>query len=400
METTPSSFADLNLSAELLTLLDQAGFAHPTPIQEKAIPLALQGGDLMGCAQTGTGKTLAFSLPLLQTLRGKQGVKALILCPTREIALQTHEVLEKFGPPLGVSHTVLIGGRRIHAQIEALRKKPNILVATPGRLVDHLERNNVQLHEVSHVVLDEADHMLDLGFLPQVKSLLRALPTSRQTLMFSATFPGEIDRLAQQFLKNPQRVEITRPGTAASGIQHALYLIDPQFKRAAILELLKEVTHEPTLVFTRTKLDADWLRGILEKQGHKAHALHSDRSQAERTQTLEKFKQGEFPILVTTDLMARGIDISGITHVINFDIPQNPEDYVHRVGRTARGQATGDASTLATWLEMHYVQAIEEMLEQKIPRKTLPGIPEFVEMTSPKAPLGKIGRKGKRVLMR
>lgn len=397
METTPRNFESLQLSPQLLALLHKEGFVHPTPIQEKAIPVALGGGDLVGCAQTGTGKTLAFCLPLLEQRERLQKQRALILCPTREIALQTHEVLEKFGEGLNLRTAVLIGGRKLGSQEQALAKKPAIIVATPGRLLDHAERRNLDLRQVTFVVLDEADHMLDLGFLPQVRRILKELPKERQTMMFSATFPREIEQLAKQFLHKPERVDVAPPGTAAKGIHHHLYLMDPQYKRQAILSLL-ENTKESTLVFTRTKLDAEWLYRLLQKQGHDVHALHSDRSQGQRTQTLQEFKQGKFPILVATDILARGIDISDIAHVINYDIPQNPEDYIHRAGRTGRAQATGHASTLATTLEMSFVNAIEKQLGTPIPRRTLPGIPEISENIV--QPSGRVGRRGKRVRLR
>lgn len=401
METTPASFESLALSNSLLALLNKEGFKHPTPIQEKAIPVALRGVDMVGCAQTGTGKTLAFCLPLLEQREKltQTGLRqwALILCPTREIALQTHEVLEKFGEGLNLRSAVLIGGRRLSTQEQALAKKPAIIVATPGRLLDHAERRNLNLRHASYVVLDEADHMLDLGFLPQIRSILRELPKERQTMMFSATFPREIEQLARQFLNQPERVDVAPPGTAAKGIHHHLYLMDPQHKRQAILSLLKD-TQESTLVFTRTKLDAEWLCRLLNKEGHEAHTLHSNRSQGQRTETLKEFKKGKFPILVATDILARGIDISDIAHVINYDIPQNPEDYIHRAGRTGRAQATGHASTLATTLETSYISAIEKQLGSPIPRRQLEGIPEVSEVVVPSS--GRVGRRGKRVRLR
>jgi superfamily II DNA/RNA helicase len=400
MDTTTSHFSDLGISHDLLNVLTQAGFEHPTPIQKGAIPVALKGSDLVGCAQTGTGKTLAFVIPLLEQLKGKTGTHAAILCPTREIAMQTYQVIQDLGKKFHVTAVILIGGRKISVQIAELRKHPSILVVTPGRLVDHMERRNVNLKTIHHVVLDEADHMLDLGFLPQVRRIMSALPEKRQTMMFSATFPRAIEQLAQQYLREPQRINVAPPGTAASGLNHAIYLVEPQDKRRAIMELLKDVKDESTLVFTRTKLDAEWLYRLLQSQGHNVHALHSDRSQGQRIATLQSFKKGEFPILVATDVLARGIDISDITHVINFDIPQNPEDYVHRVGRTARAHKTGDASTLATWMEMSFVQAIEKQLGQKLPRKELPGIPAYQDVFKPKTPPGKIGRRGKRVRLR
>jgi ATP-dependent RNA helicase RhlE len=385
METTPRSFGELGLSPDILEQIARAGFEHPTPIQELAIPIALRGVDLVGCAQTGTGKTLAFCLPLLEKFKGHKEGRALILCPTREIAMQTSEVLRQFGGPFKMHHATLIGGRNMGGQIEELKRHPHFIVATPGRL-----------KSIGHVVLDEADHMLDLGFLPAVQQILSGLPEKRQTLMFSATFPYEIERLSKQFLHKPERVDVAPPGTAAEGIEHHLYLVDPHDKRRAVLTLL-EGTKESTLVFTRTKLDAEWLYRLLSAQGHNVHTLHSDRSQGERIETLAKFKKGEILILVATDLLARGIDVSGIAHVVNFDIPQNPADYIHRVGRTARGKATGHASTLATPLEKHFLEGVEKQLGYPIPRGSLAGIPEYKESV---VTLRGRGRKGKRVRLR
>lgn len=400
MDTTPSLFSKLGLSTELLQSLESASFVHPTPIQKVSIPVSLEGHDLIGCAQTGTGKTLAFALPMIERLKGRKGTHGIILCPTREIAIQTHETLEKIGGPLKIHSVVVIGGRQLGSQTELLRKHPSIVVATPGRLVDHMERGNIDLRHIEILVLDEADHMLDLGFLPQIRRILRELPTDRQTLMFSATFPREIEQLAQQYLRNPKRIDIARPGTVKEGIDHEIYILEPPQKRLAILTLLKD-EKESTLVFTRMKIDAEWLSRLLAKEGHSVHVLHADRTQAERTQTLEKFRNGEYQIVVATDLLARGIDIKGIAHVVNFDIPHNPEDYIHRAGRTARHEATGKTSTLASWTEMHFVTAIEKQLGFPIPRKELSGIAAFEETPKVKnAPFGKIGRRGPRVRMR
>ncbi len=400
METTTRRFKDLGLSAKVLEILEKNGFHHPTPIQELSIPIALKGTDVIGCAQTGTGKTLAFVLPLIEKLQGKPGIHAVILCPTREIALQTHQTIEKVGRPLHVHSVDIIGGKRMGGQIQGLKKNPSILVATPGRLVDHMERGTIHLGKIEYLIMDEADHMLDLGFLPQIRRILRQLPKERQTMMFSATFPREIEQLAHQYLRNPQRVDVAPPGTAAEGIEHELYVLEPQQKRQAILELLRN-EKESTLVFTRMKIDADWLSRLLKKEGHSVHVLHADRTQGERTETLEKFKKGEYQILVATDLLARGIDVKGIAHVVNFDIPHNPEDYIHRAGRTARLHATGKASTLASWVEMHFVKAIEKQLGLSLPRKILSGIKPFDESPTSKAtPFGKVGRRGPRVRLR
>ncbi|HKY63736.1 MAG TPA: DEAD/DEAH box helicase [bacterium] len=400
METTQRLFSELGLSEPLLDSLEKAGYRHPSPIQEAAIPVALADNDLIGIAQTGTGKTLAFVLPLLEKLQGIPGTQAVILCPTREIALQTHHSIEKIGKPLKVHSVAIIGGKPIRAQANALKQKPSILVATPGRLCDHMERRNVDLGHIGYLVMDEADHMLDLGFLPQIRRILRVLPKDRQTLMFSATMPSQITQLANQYLNSPQRVEIARPGTAAEGIEHALYVVEPQYKREAILRILRE-EKESTLVFTRTKLDADWLSRLLQKEGHSVEAIHSDRSQGERIQALEGFKQGQCQILVATDIVARGIDVKGIAHVVNYDIPQSPEDYVHRSGRTARMNATGMASTLATWVEMHFVEQIEKLLGFQLPRKQVAGLPAFEETPAiPVTPFGRVGTRGKRVRLR
>jgi len=400
MEITQKGFADLGLSPELLGSLEKNGFLHPTPIQEKSIPVGLQKKDVIGCAQTGTGKTLAFVVPLIEHLKGTKGTQAVILCPTREIAMQTHAAIEKVGKPLKVHSIDIIGGRRMRAQITGLQQGTQILVATPGRLVDHMERGNVDLSKIKHLVLDEADHMLDLGFLPQMRRILRVLPADRHTMMYSATFPREIAQLASQYLNDPVRIEVVPPGTTAEGVEHALYLIEPQDKRQAILTLL-EAEKRTSLIFTRTRLDAEWLSRLLASLGHSVDSLHSDRSQSERISILEKFKNREFQMLVATDIMARGIDVKGIDLVVNFDIPQTAEDYVHRIGRTARLGSTGHGITLATWMEMHFVEQIEKQIGFPLPRKTIEGIKPFDDKlkVKPQA-LGKVGRRGPRVRLR
>lgn len=399
MKTLQQGFDTLGLGPSTLKAITSLGFEHPTPIQAQAIPIALEGKDILGCAQTGTGKTLAFSLPLLEKLAGQPGPQALILCPTREIALQSQEVLEKFSKTLPIHSVALIGGKGIVGQANRLKERPAIVVATPGRLLDHAERRNIHLKDFRYCVLDEADHMFDLGFLPQIRKILSRLPKARQTLMFSATFPREIESLARTFLGDPTKITVTPPGTAAKGIEHALYFVDSAHKREAIVKLL-EGSSESTLIFTRTKLDAEWLYRLLEKQGHAVHALHSDRSQKERIRTLKKFKEGQYNMLVATDVMARGIDVVGIGHVINYDIPQNPDDYIHRVGRTARADATGKASTLAIWRDKAYLEAIEHVLGFALPRKALPGIREHKEIKKAAPSFGRVGRRGARVRLR
>ncbi len=403
MNQTEISFASLKISKELLRQLEKQNIQKPTAIQQKSIPIVLTGKDLIGIAQTGTGKTLAFVLPLIEKITQQGEKKALILSPTREIAQQTYDVFHKLTRSVKsngktIHAALIIGGKSLVAQVRQLNKNPHVIIATPGRLVDHMERKNINSQLFQYVVLDEADHMLDLGFLPQMRIILRALPQKRQTLMLSATFPREIENLAAQYLNMPSKVQVVPPGTAAEGIEHGIYLLDPENKRKAIMELIQ--AEESTLVFTRTKLDAEWLYRLLLSKGYSVHALHADRKQSERNAALESFKKGETKTLVATDIMARGIDVVGIAHVINFDIPHQADDYIHRVGRTARAKAKGRASTLATWMDKSYLEEIESKLGKPLPRKEIPGIPAFSEVKVAAPSLGKVGRRGKRVRLR
>ena len=375
---TARRFDELGLSKPILQSIAELGFEHPTPIQAELIPLALEGRDLIGLAQTGSGKTAAFVLPMAEHLTHGKGVRGLILSPTREIALQTKAFLDLFGRDHKLSTVCLIGGVRMQPQIDDLKKKPDIVVATPGRLLDHMQRRNVKLDAIEKLVLDEADHMLDLGFLPQIQAILKEVPTERQTMMFSATMPPAIERLAQQFMKSPQRIDILPEGGAAEGISHRLYLVMPENKRPLLLALLHQELGS-TLVFARKRTDAEWLASILERQGHPVVRIHSDRTQKQRVKALEQFRAGEHRILVATDIAGRGIDVPGITHVVNFDIPETVEDYIHRAGRTARANQLGIVSTIATWLETSMVKQIEAKLGQEIPRCTIPGVPAYVE---------------------
>ncbi len=361
-----------------MRLVREIGFEHPTPIQAEVIPPALAGRDLIGLAETGSGKTAAFALPLAERLTHGQGLRGLILSPTREIALQTKTFLDLFGGDHHLKTVCLIGGVKMGPQIHGLRKRPDIVVATPGRLFDHLERGNIRLDEIEVLVLDEADHMLDLGFLPQVQRILDALPERRQTLMFSATMPPIIERLAQRFMHDPVRVDITPEGKAAQGISHRVYLVDPENKKAMILALLNQELGS-TLVFIRRKSDAEWLSGVLEREGHPVERIHSDLSQGQRLQALQGFRQGEHRILVATDIAARGIDVPQISHIINFDMPEAVDDYIHRAGRTARGTAAGLVSSIATWLDKPIIKDIEQTLGQDLPRCTIPSVPPYVE---------------------
>jgi ATP-dependent RNA helicase RhlE len=381
VQTTDQTFAALGLSDSILRLVSRIGFEHPTPIQAAVIPAALAGHDITGLAETGSGKTAAFVLPLAERLAHGQGLRGLILSPTREIALQTKAFLDLFGGDPGENHlrtVCLIGGVKMGPQIHGLRRRPDIVVATPGRLYDHLERGNLRLHEVQALVLDEADHMLDLGFLPQVQRILQELPAERQTLMFSATMPPLIERLAQRFMHDPVRIDITPEGKAASGISHRVYLVDPENKKALILALLHQELGS-TLVFTRRKSDAEWLAGVLERERHPVERIHSDLSQGQRVQALQGFREGEHRILVATDIAARGIDVPQISHIINFDMPETVDDYIHRAGRTARGSAAGLVSSIATWMDKPIIKDIEQTIGLELPRCTVPGVPPYVE---------------------
>jgi ATP-dependent RNA helicase RhlE len=376
--TTDASFDSLGLSEPILKSIAHVGFKNPTPIQSAVIPTALQGKDLIGLAQTGSGKTAAFCLPLSERLMHGSGLRGLIICPTREIALQTKAFLELFGKHHKLKTVCLIGGVKMPPQIKDLEKNPDIIVATPGRLYDHMERGNVRLDKIEELVLDEADHMLDLGFLPQIEAILRSVPKQRHTMMFSATMPGTIERLAQRFMKDPVRIDILPEGKAAKGITHRLYLVKQENKKPCLLSLLHQELGS-TLIFARTKIDTDWICRVLEKEGHPVSRIHSDRSQKERTDALEGFRQGEHRILVATDIASRGIDVPGIQHIVNFDIPQTVEEYIHRAGRTARANATGLVSTIAIWQDKPMIQDIERTLEQEIPRCTAPGVEPYVE---------------------
>ncbi len=391
---TDQSFQSLGLSDPTLQLLEQIGFHHPTPIQSKLIPPALEGTDLIGLAQTGSGKTAAFVIPIAERLQHGHGVRGLILCPTREIALQTKAFLDLFGKSHRLVTVCLIGGVNMNPQIRDLHQKPDILVATPGRLRDHLDRGNTRLDRVEELVLDEADHMLDMGFLPQIESIIREIPKRRHTMMFSATMPHSIERLAQRYLANPLRIDILPEGKAAAGISHRLYLVETDNKKKCLLALLHQELGS-TLVFTRTRLDANWLLRVLEKEGHQVSNIHSDRSQKERIDALEGFRAGEHRILVATDIASRGIDVQGIQHIVNFEMPQTVEEYIHRAGRTARGDALGLVSTIATWLDKPMVREIEKALGKEIPRCTVAGVEPYQEIKNV-VPFGRKARRRKK----
>src|SRR5215472_10023719 len=359
-----AAFSSLGLSSESQAALARAGYRVPTPIQARAIPLALAGKDVIGCAATGTGKTAAFVLPLVEHLAGKRGTRALVLAPTRELATQIDEHAARFGSARGVRTALLIGGVSIGPQQLALHSKPQ-------RLIDHLESRNVSLQDVEILVLDEADRMLDMGFKPQLNRILAAVPRGRQTLLFSATMAGEVAEFARRHLRNPTRVEVSRSGTAAERAEQRVYRVAQTEKPSLLLTLLAE-DELSTLVFTRTKHRTDKLTRMLERAGHRVSRLHSNRSQSQRQQALDGFKRGRFRVLVATDIAARGIDVAEIGHVVNFDLPHVPEDYVHRIGRTARAAASGKASSFCGPEEAGLLRDIERLMRQPVPRAEVP----------------------------
>lgn len=366
--TTPTihSFHDLGLSAAMLQAVAKAGYAEPTAIQSRAIPPALAGKDVIGCAQTGTGKTAAFAIPMIERLAGGEGPRALILAPTRELAMQIQKTFELLGQPRGVYATLIVGGADMAQQERALRQRPDVLVATPGRVLDHMWRGNINLLAVQIFVLDEGDRLLDMGFAPQINQILDALPEERQTMLFSATMPSDVAALAKACLKHPARIEIAPSGTVAARAEQHLFHTSREQKTVLLRRLLKE---EPgsTLVFTRTKSRADRLGKMLQADGLSVAVLHGDRTMGQRREALEGFKRGRYRVLVATDIMARGIHVTGIAHVINFDLPNSPEDYVHRIGRTARIEATGRASSFVTPEEKGQLHAIEALLGTRVP---------------------------------
>ncbi|MCH9650609.1 MAG: DEAD/DEAH box helicase [Deltaproteobacteria bacterium] len=378
VETTRRTFSSLGLSPAILDSIRSIGFEHPTEIQSLAIRPALAGDDLIGLAQTGSGKTAAFALPMAQRLTHGRGLRGLILCPTREIALQTKAFLDLFGQDHKLRSVCVIGGVKMGPQIQRLRQDPDIVVATPGRLFDHMERRNVSLRRVRMLVIDEADHMLDLGFLPQIRRILEAIPERRQTLMFSATMPPPIERLAQRFMKEPVRIDVLPAGRAAEGISHRLYMVQPEDRTACLLELLQQETGS-TLIFIRRKIDAEWLCKQLEPAGMQVERIHSNLSQGQRVAALQGLRSGEHRILIATDIAARGIDIPVIEHIINFTLPEKVEDYIHRAGRTARGTADGLVSSIATWQDLPRIREIEKTIEKELPRCVVPGIEPYVE---------------------
>ena len=364
------AFDSLGLSRPLLQAVREAGYERPTPIQCDAIPPVLAGRDLLGCAQTGTGKTAAFALPLLQLLDARVGddpcIRALVLTPTRELAAQIGESLTTYGRHLELWHTVIFGGVSEGPQIQELRRGVDVLVATPGRLLDLLARKLVRLDRVEVLVLDEADRMLDMGFLPDVRRVVQAVTNRKQTLLFSATMPNEIRRLAEGLLRDPVSVATAPISSPVESVEQQVYFVDKADKRRLLVDLLDDTAKRRTLVFSRTKHGANRIAQLLDKRGIRASAIHGNKSQGARTRALEGFRRGDLSVLVATDLAARGLDVDGITHVINFDLPNEPETYVHRIGRTGRAGATGVALSLCDHEERAYLRDIETLIGRSI----------------------------------
>jgi ATP-dependent RNA helicase RhlE len=364
-EHNKDDFYGLGIAPKILELLDRMKFKRPTPIQYKAIPVGIEGLDIIGVAQTGTGKTLAFGIPMVQRLTRDQKL-GLILVPTRELALQVDETISKLGQLFGLRTAVLIGGASMNNQMKALRRHPRIVIATPGRLIDHLERRTIRLNGVGVLILDEADRMLDMGFAPQINKILKHVPRDRQTMLFSATIPEKIVRIATEHMKLPVSVEIARSGTAAKNIIQELFIVKRDQKSQLLTKLLYEY-RGTVLIFSRTKRGATRITRGLRSLGHAVAEIHSDRSLAQRREALDGFKSGKYRILVATDIAARGIDVKGIELVINYDLPDDAENYVHRIGRTGRADHEGRAISLATPDQRGHVRDIEKVMQKALP---------------------------------
>ena len=376
---TNTSFYGLGIAPRILDILDRMKFTVPTPIQHKTIPIAIEDKDIIGVAQTGTGKTLAFAIPIIQRLSQRKG-RALILTPTRELAIQVDEVFQQIASPFGIRTAVIIGGASMHLQLKALRRNPRVLVATPGRLVDHMERRTVLLADVNVLVLDEADRMLDMGFQPQIERILKFVPRNRQTMLFSATIPGEILRMAAAHMKLPIHVEVAPSGTTAENIIQEVFIVRRDSKPQLLIKLLDRY-HGPVLIFSRTKIGARRIARGLQQMRRRAAEIHSDRTLAQRKEALNGFKSGKYKILVATDIAARGIDVTGIELVINYDLPDDTENYVHRIGRTGRAGHEGRAISFATPEQGKDVKNIEKLIRTALQIVEHPELPKerFIE---------------------
>ncbi len=368
-----SGFSGLGIAPGLLESLTKLNYKSPTPIQQQAIPVAMEGKDLVGIAQTGTGKTLAFGVPMIQRLQQIKG-RGLVVLPTRELAIQVDESLRRVGAGLGLRTAVLIGGMAMRPQMQAMARDPQIIVATPGRLNDHLNQKTVRLDTVRVVVLDEADRMLDMGFAPQIQKIFQFLPRDRQTMLFSATMPSEIMKMATTYMKLPIRIEVAPSGTTVEKVTQEIFIIPKDAKVRLVEKLLQQYT-STTLIFTRTKYGAKKLTREIRDMGHTAAELHSNRSPGQRRDAFEGFKSGRYRVLIATDIASRGIDVTGIELIINYDLPTNTEDYVHRIGRTARAGAGGHAISLVTPDQRRELRDIERLVRKNLPVSQLPELP-------------------------
>ena len=373
-------FYDLGIAPSLIKGINRLNFENPTPIQEESIPVGIQGDDILAVAQTGSGKTLAFGIPMLQRLSAIKRSAGLVIVPTRELAIQVNEAIQDISRLVHMRSAVLIGGASILMQQKALKKNPRIIIATPGRLMDHIDRRNVNLDNVRILVLDEADRMLDMGFAPDIKKIVKSIPDKRQTMLFSATMPKAIEALAEKFMQNPTRIEISRSGTTPTEVSHEMFLIKNRDKSRLLAFQLKRCPG-PVLVFTRTKRMASKLTDKVKNMGFAAAEIHSNRSQGQRQHALEGFKRGKYQILIATDIAARGIDVSGIELVVNYDMPANSEDYVHRIGRTGRAGKTGHAVSFATTEQKGSIGSIERFMKTKLAISALPTLPSVEHLT-------------------
>ena len=368
------SFNSLGLSDTVLKGIQEMGYADPTPIQLQGIPLILDGKDVIGSAQTGTGKTAAFGLPILTRLeKPADHPRALVLEPTRELASQVETAFQDFSKFSKIRTTVLYGGVKYGRQTDALKAGTDIIVATPGRLLDHLSQKNTTLKHLEYLVLDEADRMLDMGFMPDVKKIIQQCPEKRQTALFSATVPPIIETLIQWAMKDPETVEIGMRRSVADTISHAVYPVAFNQKDELVLALLRKVDFDSVIIFCRTKIGADKVGRLLKQENHSVAILHSNRTQSERERSLKGFRDGKFEVLVATDIASRGLDIANVSHVVNYDVPQHPEDYVHRIGRTGRAAATGDAFTIMVAEDRQHMEAVERFIDNKIKREKIEG---------------------------
>src|SRR5574341_576642 len=392
-------FSNLGLSPKVVEGVRAAGYTEPTPIQWGASQLILEGRDCIGAAQTGTGKTAAFALPILSRLGEHGALRALVLEPTRELAAQVETAIRDYGRFTRLRTVVIFGGTGYGRQDQALRQGADIVVATPGRLLDQMQRKMLRLDRIEILVLDEADRMIDMGFLPDVRKIIERCPRNRQTMLLSATIPPEIEQLCKWALRTPETIEIGIRRSPAETVTHALYPVASDQKQELLEELLRRTDYNQVLIFCRTKHGADRVARKLTQEGHAVAVLHSNRTQREREQALGGFRNGRYEVMVATDIAARGLDIEQISHVINYDVPHHPEDYVHRIGRTGRAQSVGDAFTIMTGENVDEVAAIEHFIGQKIPRVKLEGFPyKYTRLleAAPSPPFGKRSRRRRR----